>query len=98
MYFSKHNIFSKMKDSENFFIINLLTGNADIVNREDAEKINKVSSNETIADENFTNELTEKGYLADEKEEGKLFRRKYLDFLDGRADDEIQLFFVPNYS
>jgi uncharacterized protein len=98
MYFSKHNIFSKIKDSKNFFIVNLLTGNADIVNREDAEKINKISHNETIADDHFINELTEKGYLADEKEEGKLFRRKYLDFLDGRADDEIQLFFVPNYS
>jgi uncharacterized protein len=98
MYFSKHNIFSKIKDSENFFIVNLLTGNADIVNRDDAEKINKVSHKEAITDDHFVNELTEKGYLADEKEEGKLFRRKYLDFLDGRADDEIQLFFVPNYS
>jgi len=33
----------------------------------------------------------------DEKEENKVYRKKYLDFLDGREDDEVQLFFVPNY-
>ena len=98
MYFSKHNIFSKIKDSENFFIVNLLTGNADIINPDDAEKINKVSNNESIVDDNFTNELIEKGYLTDEKKESKLFRSKYLDSLDSRDDDEIQIFFVPNYS
>jgi len=98
MYFSKHNIFSKIKDSENFFIVNLLTGNADIVNPDDAEKMNKVRNNESISNDGFLNELIEKGYLTDEKEESKLFRSKYLDFIDSRDDDEIQLFFVPNYS
>ena len=98
MYFSKHNIFSKIKDSGDFFIVNLLTGNADILTPDYAEKILKVKNNEDIIDNQFIGELQEKGYLADEKEESKLYRRKYLDFLDGREDDEIQLFFVPNYS
>ena len=98
MHFSKHNIFSKIKDSKNFFIINLLSGNADIVNPEDAEKIYKVRNNEIVANDNFIKELFEKGYMADEKEENKLFRNKYLDFIDSREEDEIQLFFVPNYS
>ena len=98
MYFSKHNIFSKIKDSENFFIVNLLTGNADIVNQDDAAKIIDLRSNKSFVNDDFVNELIEKGYLADEKEESKLFRSKYLDFLDSRDDDEIQLFFVPNYS
>jgi len=98
MIFSKHNIFSKIKDSNNFFIVNLLTGNADIVNPSDAEKINRVKNNEAIADDNFIDELSEKGYWVDEKEELKLYRSKYLDFIDSRDDDEIQLFFVPNYS
>jgi uncharacterized protein len=98
MYFSKHNIFSKIKDSENSFIVNLLTGNADIVNSIDAAKINSVRNNGTIIGNDFTAELQEKGYLTDEKEEDKLYRRKYLDFLDNREDEEIQLFFVPNYS
>ena len=98
MHFSKHNIFSKIKESENFFIVNLLTGNADILSDEEAEKVTKVKNNEVVVDEQFVKELQEKGYLANELEENKLFRRKYLDFVDSRDDDEIQLFFVPNYS
>lgn len=98
MYFSKHNIFSKIKDSENFFIVNLLTGNADIVTPDFAVLIDNVKNNEPIKDESFVNELFEKGYLADTEKEEKLYRSKYLDFIDNRDDDEIQLFFVPNYS
>lgn len=98
MIFSKHNIFSKIKDSENFFIVNPLTGNADIVSPSDAEKISKVRNNVPIDDENFLIELSEKGYWVDEKEEIKLYRSKYLDFIDSQKDDEIQLFFVTNYS
>ncbi|HCT29857.1 MAG TPA: radical SAM/SPASM domain-containing protein [Bacteroidales bacterium] len=97
MIFSKHNIFSKIKDSENYFIVNLLTGNADIVDSIDAEKINRVKNNQTV-DDDFLKELSEKGYWVDEKEETKIYRSKYLDFIDSREDDEIQLFFVPNYS
>ncbi len=98
MIFSKHNIFSKIKDSEKFFIVNILTGNADILTPEDAEKLIKVRNNEVIADDNFINELAEKGYLIDKDEESKLYRNKYLDFIDERDEEEIQLFFVPNYS
>ncbi len=98
MIFSKHNIFSKIKDSENFFIVNLLTGNADILSPADAEQINKVKNNEAIVNDNFINELSEKGYLIEEAEESKIYRNKYLDFIDERDKDEIQLFFVPNYS
>ncbi len=98
MIFSKHNIYSKIKDSENFFIVNLLTGNADIVNPIDAEKINKIRNNEMISDDNFLNDLSEKGYWVNENEEIKLYKKKYLDFVDSSEDDEIQLFFVPNYS
>ena len=98
MIFSKHNIFSKIKDSEKFFIVNILTGNADILSPADAEKLIKVRNNEVIADDDFINELAEKGYLIDKDEESKLYRNKYLDFIDERDDEEIQLFFVPNYS
>ena len=44
MYFSKHNIFSKIKDSDNFFIVNSLSGNADILTPEDAEKVLKIEN------------------------------------------------------
>ncbi len=98
MIFSKHNIFSKIKDSENFFIVNLLTGNADIVNPIDAEKLGRIRNNEPIADDNFLAEISDKGYRVDEAKETKLYQSKYLDFIDSRNDDEIQLFFVTNYS
>jgi len=98
MIFSKHNIFSKIKDSENFFIVNLLTGNADILSPKEAQKIQEISNNTVLVENDFISDLSEKGYWVDENEENKLYKKKYLDFLDMREDDEIQLFFVPNYS
>ena len=34
----------------------------------------------------------------DSDEEARLYRQKYLDFIDSRDKDEIQLFFITNYS
>ncbi len=98
MTFSKHNIFSKIKDSENFFIVNLLSGNADILDPSTAQKVNALKNQEPIIEDAFLTELATKGYWVDENQEDKLYRNKYLDFVDSRDDDEIQLFFVPNYS
>jgi uncharacterized protein len=98
MRYSKHNIFSKIRDSENFFIVNPLSGNADILDALDAEKVAVLKAGGEVSDQTFLNELTEKGYLADEASETSLFRSKYLDFLDSREKDEIQIFFVTNYS
>jgi uncharacterized protein len=92
MRYSRYNIFSKIRDSDNFFIINLLTGNADILT------IENIRNAETITDDEFSREMTEKGYLIDETAEITLYRNRYLDFLDSRDKDEIQIFFVTNYS
>jgi uncharacterized protein len=88
---SKHNIISKIKDSENYFIVNLLSRNADIIDPSKAKEF------ETLE---FTNsdELMEKGYLVNPQEEDKLYRERYLSFVDNRETDEIQLFFVPWYA
>ena len=96
--YSKYNIFSKIRDSDNYFVVNLLTGNADILMPDDAMKIKKVQEGKPIADNRFLKELLEKGYLIDELEETKNYRRKYLDFIDSREKDEVQLFFITNYS
>jgi len=51
--------------------------------------------------ENNTNrreEYIQKGYLVDPGEEARLFRKKYLKFIDERERDEVQLFFTPWYS
>ena len=98
MNYSKHNIFSKIRDSENYFIVNPLTRNADILDPDDAEKLEIIKNGGEVADRIFISELTGKGYLADEATENSLYRSRYLDFLDARDKDEIQIFFVTNYS
>ena len=97
MIYSKHNIFSRIAGSENFFIVNLLSGNADILFPTEG-KILDDFINENEMTEEFRLSLSLKGYLVDEKEEDRLFRKKYLDFIDTLEKDEVQLFFVPNYS
>jgi len=71
--------------------MNLLTGNADLLDAETAEAISSGRKKDEA-------ELREKGYLADEAEEEILYRRKYLDFLDERDSSEIQIFLVPTYT
>jgi len=97
MIYSKHNIFSKIKESDNYFIVNLLNGSADILNPAEGRMVQDFLNGKTIPAE-FHENLTAQGYLVDPKEEERLYRAKYLDFIDTRDDDEIQLFFVPNYS
>ncbi|MEI8048579.1 MAG: radical SAM protein [Bacteroidota bacterium] len=97
MNYSKHNIFSRISGSDNFFIVNLLSGSADILNPAEGEMVNDFLAGKEITSEFHAN-LSEQGYLVDEKEEERLYRSKYLDFIDTRDDDEVQLFFVPNYS
>jgi len=98
MRYSKHNIFSKIKGSENYFIVNALSGNADILNPEEALELLALKEDSKAIGNQFLEELKEKGYWADEAAELKLFRSKYLDFIDSRDSDEVQIFFVPNYA
>jgi uncharacterized protein len=97
MNYSKHNIFSRIAGSDNFYIVNLLSGSADILNPAEGKMVHDFLAGNEITAEFHTN-LSEQGYLVDEKEEERLYRSKYLDFIDTRDDDEVQLFFVPNYS
>lgn len=99
MKFSRHNIFSKIRDSENYFIVNLLSGNADILSPSEAKQIESVRNNGVLpSDTKFLAELVSNGYIVVPEEEESLYRQKYLDFLDNRDTDEIQIFYVPGYS
>ena len=87
---SKHNIITPIADSDDFFIVNPLHGSADIITAHELEMLhNQYDEKGNFAD---------RKYLIDEQEEAKAFKMAYLDFLDNRDEDEIQLFFVPNYS
>ncbi len=88
---SQHLIMGKLKGSDEYFIMNPLTGQADIMT---------VSQAEAFRSGEYTNrdELISKGYLVEPKEEERLYRKAYLDFVDARDKDEIQIFYVPTYA
>jgi uncharacterized protein len=88
---SRHNIFSAIHQSDEYFLVNILSGNADILSNAEAQRY---LSNEVSGDP----EYIEKGYVVDPVEEERLYRRKYLDFLDTRDNDEIQIFYVSSYA
>jgi uncharacterized protein len=91
MELSRHNIFSSIHRSDEYFIVNILSGNADILNPTEAQRVIR---NEVNDDPVFI----ERGYVTDPREEERSFRRKYLDFLDSRDNDEVQIFYIPSYA
>ncbi len=91
MEFSRHNIISRIADSTDYYIVNLLSGNADILAGDEAERFLNNALDEP-------SEFIKKGYLVDRAEEENRFRSRYLDFIEERESDEIQLFFTPWYS
>lgn len=99
---SHHNILTPVKDSSEFLIVNPLYGSADLISPEEKEILLSCKETNPFLLATQQNEtlvhLREKGYVVDEAAEKKAFRLAYLDFLDRRDQDEIQLFFVPNYS
>ncbi len=87
---SKYNIFSKIHNSDSYYIVNSLSGNADILDKEEAERY----QNNKLEDVSV---WIEKGYLVNPDEEQKIYKQKYLNFIDDRDSDEIQIFFVATY-
>lgn len=97
MQYSKYNIFSKIKNSDNYFVVNLLSRNADILGPLEAEELSDIKAN-GVKETSHLPEFVEKGYVIDANEEKVRYKKAYLDFSDSRDSDEVQLFFVPNYS
>ncbi len=94
---SKHNIISKILNSDQFFAVNLLSGNADLLSEEEAKALLSADQETDGSSETFKDSLV-KGYLVSPEIEDKLYRNSYFDFVDQRDEEEVQLFFVPNYS
>ena len=88
---SKYNIFSKLKGQDDYILINSLTKQADILPAELAADY----ESGTLTD---TAEFVEKGYLVDEADEARRYREAYLEFIENRDTDEVQVFFVPSYA
>ncbi len=94
---SKHTIVSKVKDSDTWFAVNLLSGHADLLTPGEAAVLTG-SRNTDQADREIAETLIQNGYLINPADESKNYRNHYYDFLDQRDQEEVQLFFVMNYS
>lgn len=88
---SQHNIVSKVRDSEAWFVVNLLSGEADLLDEQEARALQ-------AGDVASHPEFVDKGYVVEPQAEQKLYQKAYADFIDGRATDEVQLFYVPGYA
>lgn len=91
MNWSRHNIKGRTRTNGTPFVINLLSGQADLLDEESAAPLLA-----GIPPEN-PEEWAAKGYWTDPVDEDKRHRAAYLDFLDARENDEVQIFFVPWY-
>lgn len=91
MELSKHNILTQIHGDSRWLIANLLSGQADILEPELGEKLSR-------GEIDRQDELSSKGYLVEPEEENKRYRRAYLDFVESRESDEIQIFYAPTYA
>ena len=90
MQLSKHNILTQIHGDERWLLVNLLSGQADVLPKDDGERLARGEVTDAV-------QLAEKGYLVDPEEEQRRYRAAYLDFLESRDTDEIQIFYVPSY-
>jgi uncharacterized protein len=91
MRLSRFNIVSPIAGTDLSYIVNLLSGHADVLEADEATQL-------TEPGDEFPEEFAERGYVVDPVEEERRYRKAYLDFVDGRDTDEIQLFYVPSYA
>jgi uncharacterized protein len=90
MELSRYNILTRIHGQDGYLIANLLSGQADLLDAAEGERL---ARGEITGEA----ELAEKGYLVDPEEEKRRYRAAYLDFVEGRATDEVQIFYVPTY-
>ena len=91
MEYSKYNIFGKLRNSDEHFLVNLLSGQADILDQETAAEYQRHGISDPT-------QFQEKGYIVEPDDEKRRYRRAYLDFLEKRDSSEIQIFYVPTYA
>ena len=91
MELSRHNILTQVHGDDRWLLVNLLSGQADVLTPELGQRLARGETPDPEA-------LAAKGYLVDPQEEQARYRKAYLAFLDARATDEVQLFYVPSYA
>ncbi len=88
---SSFNIVSSIDGTKDYFIINLLSGHADILSKKEAHLLGMKELSDPPA------EMVEKGYITTSEDETIRFKMATIDFLETRDGEEVQVFFVPTY-
>lgn len=88
---SRHNIIAKLPDSNDHVIANPLSGCADRLDAAEASAF--IAGNGVDEQAALT-----RGYVVESDEEARRYRAAYLDFVEARDQDEIQIFFAPTYA
>ncbi len=88
---SKFNIVAPIADADAFYVVNLLSGHADVIDADEARQLQEPGADHSEA-------MIERGYVVDPAAEERAYREAYLDFVESRETDEVQLFYVPGYS
>jgi uncharacterized protein len=88
---SRHNIVGPVRGSASWFVVNPLSGCADVLTADEAAEIQAGRPDPGGS-------FAARGYLVDPAEEEGRYRRAYLDFVDRRDRDEVQIFFAPWYA
>src|SRR5512142_386048 len=88
---SRFNIVGPIAGTNAFYIVNLLTGHADELDAKEVAQLTRSAGD-------YAEAFVERGYVVEPVEEERRYRKAYLDFLDGRDTDEIQLFYVPSFA
>ncbi len=91
MELSRFNILTPVRDQDGYLLVNLLSGQADLLDGDDGRRL---ASGEIV----HRDDLVAKGYLVDPADEERRYRAAYLDFVAARDDDEVQLFYAPTYA
>jgi uncharacterized protein len=88
---SKFNVLAPLRHAPGAFIVNSLSGHADLLTAAEYEDLKTGRYGDPA-------ELAAKGYLAEPAEEQARYRAAYLKFLDDRESDEVQLFYAGTYA
>jgi uncharacterized protein len=89
---SRHNIISPITSGSEYIIVNVFSGNADFISEKEMNILNQNNSNP------YPQAFIDKGYVSDPIAEELEYKLKYIEFLEERDKEEIQIFFVPTYS
>ncbi|MCB1193587.1 MAG: radical SAM protein [Leptospiraceae bacterium] len=98
MKLSKHTILTKIYDSENYILVNYLSGSADLLDKNEANLLQNSITQKNWENYHLTPYLMERGYLFTSwEEEDSLIQSKYLEFLEENEKTATQLIFSTSY-